>query len=242
MPGTSIDQDNHITSIRLKVPTGTVPIPPEGYGQLHTTGEGGLAVRLPDGGVVPVGGEPATPRSIAGTGGGVSADSAPGIIDGLTIAVPPGKHLWFNVPDVLFGPDQLPFGVQVAPPVIVTSAEIKALHTTPKMLVAAPGAGQLNVPVKIVLVFTNGVPYTGGGLLYVGYQQDDGSVLNEWQEPPGPMVTGGQDQLTVVPCDSLLETPALTLGKALALTNLIADYEDGTGTLLAVVSYMTLSA
>jgi|RhiMetdeSRZDD1v2_1073273.scaffolds.fasta_scaffold329180_2 hypothetical protein len=56
MPNTAIDQAPNLTSIRLKVPTGTVPIPPEGYGQLHTTGDGQLAVRLPDGSVVEVGG------------------------------------------------------------------------------------------------------------------------------------------------------------------------------------------
>lgn len=55
MPDTPIDQSNSIQSIRLKVPTGTVPVPPVGFGQLHSPSPGVLALRLPDGGVVEVG-------------------------------------------------------------------------------------------------------------------------------------------------------------------------------------------
>lgn len=55
MPDTRIDQSDSIPSIRLKVPTGTVPVPPVGFGQLHTPSPGVLALRLPDGEVVEVG-------------------------------------------------------------------------------------------------------------------------------------------------------------------------------------------
>lgn len=65
MPDTPIDQSNSIQSIRLKVPTGTVPVPPAGFGQLHSPSPGVLALRLPDGSVVEVG--PAA-------GGGAVAD------------------------------------------------------------------------------------------------------------------------------------------------------------------------
>lgn len=55
MPDTPIDQSDHIPSIRLRVPTGTVPIPPAGFGQLHSPAPGVLALRLSDGSVVEVG-------------------------------------------------------------------------------------------------------------------------------------------------------------------------------------------
>lgn len=64
MPDTSIDLSEGIPSIRLKVPTAVVPIPPEGFAQLHSPAPGELALRLPDGSVAAVGG---------GGGGGTNA-------------------------------------------------------------------------------------------------------------------------------------------------------------------------
>jgi hypothetical protein len=164
VPETNIDQSAGITSIRLKVPTGTVPIPPAGFGQLHSPSPGTLALRMPDGSVIEIGAAVGSPHSIAGTGGGVNADSAPGIIDGLTIAVPSGKHLWLNVPDVLFGPDQVPFGGRVAT-VVLDQFDIEQLHVTPVTLVAVTDPAKVVCPRAITFRPNNGAGYTSGGSL-----------------------------------------------------------------------------
>lgn len=80
MPDTSIDLSEGIQSVRLKVPTAVVPIPPEGFAQLHSPAPGALALRLPDGSVVPVG---------SGGGGGgptvslTEQSAAPGGVSGV---------------------------------------------------------------------------------------------------------------------------------------------------------------
>lgn len=139
MPDTPIDQSAGIQSIRLKVPTGTVPIPPVGFGQLHSPSPGTLALRLPDGSVAEIGGGGAgTPGVLSGTGGVVEALSNPFTGAGVAISPAAGQTIFLNGPVVGPEPDQ-PFGGRVAP-VVVSSGELAALHLTPKVLVSGiPG-------------------------------------------------------------------------------------------------------
>jgi hypothetical protein len=64
-------------------------------------------------------------------------------------------------------------GVQITdPPIAISSAELLALHTTRKVLVAAQGAGKVIVPLQFVQAFTfGGVAYTtgGGNALEIGW-------------------------------------------------------------------------
>ena len=54
--------------------------------------------------------------------------------------------------------------------VSISAAEIKALHATPKTLVAAPGAGKVILPEFILFSFTYNAPqYTAGGTIRVRY-------------------------------------------------------------------------
>jgi hypothetical protein len=69
MADTPIDQAANLTSIRLKVPTGTVPVPPPGHLQLHAPDLETLAFRRADGGVVEVGGVVETINDPFHTGG-----------------------------------------------------------------------------------------------------------------------------------------------------------------------------
>jgi hypothetical protein len=67
---------------------------------------------------------------------------------------------------------QAPGGVQVSDPITISSAEVLALHTTRKVLVAAQGAGKVIVPLQFVQAFTfGGVAYTtgGGNALEIGW-------------------------------------------------------------------------
>lgn len=164
MPDTPIDQSASIQSIRLKIPTGTVPIPPAGFGQLHSPSSGTLALRLPDGGVVEVGGgSGGTPAVLAGTGGVVEALSNPFTGAGITLTPNAGETIFFNGPVV--GPDaDTPFGVQVVT-VEINSAELLALHLTGKLLVAEPSdPGRMVWPVGIATRYNPATtPYTQSG-------------------------------------------------------------------------------
>lgn len=95
MPDTSIDLSEGIQSVRLKVPTAVVPIPPEGFAQLHSPVEGELALRLPDGSVVAVGGGGGgggAATSVLGPGGAIdAANSDPRI--GININAAPGTGI-----------------------------------------------------------------------------------------------------------------------------------------------------
>jgi hypothetical protein len=68
---------------------------------------------------------------------------------------------------------QAPGGVRITdPPIAISSAELLALHTTRKVLVAAQGAGKVIVPLQFVQAFTfGGVGYTtgGGNALEIGW-------------------------------------------------------------------------
>jgi len=174
MPTTAIDQAPSLTSIRLKVPTGTVPIPPEGYGQLHTTGEGQLAVRLPDGSVVVVGsGGGGGGDTISGDGGAVSADATPGHDPGVVLSPNLGKTIWLNGSVVGPGENQ-PFGV-VVQPVLVPASEVLTLHTVRKTLAAAPGVGRRVWPLGLFVHYRfENDPYLSNPDVEAGYDTEDG--------------------------------------------------------------------
>lgn len=167
MPDIPIDQAVNLTSLRLKVPTGTVPVPPPGHLQLHAPDYETLAFRRGDGSVVEIGGGGAPGDTIAGDGGMVSTGATPGHDPGVVLSPSLGKTIWLNGPVV--GPEEnQPFGVQVAT-VPVSSAEILALHSNPKVLVAAI-TGKLLVPVSAAIRAVPGATlYTGAAELWLGH-------------------------------------------------------------------------
>lgn len=195
MPDTPIDQSNSIQSIRLKVPTGTVPVPPVGFGQLHSPSPGVLALRLPDGSVVEV------VLSAAG-GGGTLLTSGP---------------------------------------VVVSAADLLALHDTPKVLVAERGAGKLIVPVAMAMQWVPGAtPYTGGADLRVGYADDPADVtlygLNG-------ALAGWSSAETVIfaPWNSAsLDVSPSHRNQALVLTVNPANYAGGNGYAVINTAYMVV--
>lgn len=240
MPDVRIDQSPDIQSVRLRIPTGTVPIPPAGYAQLHSPSPGTLALRLPDGSVVPIGGGGGgTPGVLSGTGGVVEAISNPFTGAGVTISPAGGETIFLNGPVV--GPDpDVPFGVQVAR-VPISSAELLALHTTPKVLVAEPVDPFLMVaPVQLFTAYLPGTtPYTNaaGGAGQLKIRQDAG---NSWTTFfLDDVVAGGDLTRRWASGNPTGETYMGTVNRGLEAFA-TAPLVGGDGTLLLTVAYLVV--
>lgn len=168
MPDTPIDLSEGIQSVRLKVPTAEVPIPPEGFAQLHSPAPGELALRLPDGSVVPVGGG-GTPQTALHNpyGSQVNLDGTDPTI-GVLFGIAPGQQWVIDPPVSPVDIYRKPLGVQVAT-VTISSAELLAMDAVPKVLIEAI-AGQLIVPVSAAIrAVPGGTPYTGAAELWLGH-------------------------------------------------------------------------
>lgn len=64
--------------------------------------------------------------------------------------------------------------------VSVSSAEILALHTTPKTLIAAPGAGKIIVIDEVIYSFTVGTQYANGDLMFPRYVGDTARLVSSY--------------------------------------------------------------
>lgn len=91
MPSEPIDQANSVASIRLKVPTGTVPIPPAGYVQLHAPNVDGLALRQHDGSVTEIGGGGGVGTALENERGLVTVEAVGEEPQAVTIYAKPGS-------------------------------------------------------------------------------------------------------------------------------------------------------
>lgn len=161
MPDTPIDLSEGIQSVRLKVPTAEVPIPPEGFAQLHTPSPGELALRLPDGSVVAVGG--------GGGGGGVAtllvgpgglveaANTDPRI--GININAVPGTGI--GLTGELLDQFAKPLGFHRLVKTTLTAAQVIAAATAPPTVVAGV-EGAVLVPVAFAAVYHYAAPASVG--------------------------------------------------------------------------------
>lgn len=78
-----------------------------------------------------------------------------------------------------------PAHVQLAE-VTVSSAELLALRTTPKTIVAAPGAGKMNVPLLAVFLADNGTAYVvGTNDLALRYKDGTGDIIGQTIDTAG---------------------------------------------------------
>lgn len=101
MADTPIDRAENLTSIRLKVPTGTVPVPPPGHLQLHAPDYDTLAVRRGDGSVVEIGGSSGPTDTLVGSGGIITASAGQGWEGaGLSLLVGAGESIYVSGPFV----------------------------------------------------------------------------------------------------------------------------------------------
>lgn len=178
MADTPIDHAVNLTSLRLKVPTGTVPIPPDGYGQLHTPAPGTMALLLPDGSVVEIGGGGGggAATALLGPGGAIdAANTNPAI--GINLNAAPGTGIAFT--GAFLDQYANPLGLQVDT-VELSSADLLALHITPIVLRAEPAGGRTAVPMLVTFSYhPDATPYVPSDIAadFFRVTQDAG---NEW--------------------------------------------------------------
>jgi hypothetical protein len=119
----------------------------------------------------------------------------------------------------------------------ISSAEILALFTTPKTLVAAPGAGKVLDFISLLLAYDYGtVVYTIGTAtnLQVKYTDAAGAAVSTTQAVTG-MLDQATDQLRAL--DKLEASVTPVVNAALVLTLAVANVTLGDGMIHAKVAY-----
>ncbi len=119
----------------------------------------------------------------------------------------------------------------------ISSAEILALFTTPKELVAAPGAGKVLELISLQLAYdylTTAYTVTGATNLQVKYTDASGAAVSTTQAVTG-MIDQATDQLRAL--DKLEASVTPVVNAALVLTLAGADPTLGVGTIHAKVAY-----
>ena len=118
--------------------------------------------------------------------------------------------------------------------IIVSSAEILLLYTTPKELVPAPGAGKVIEFLSAVLFLDHGgTDYAAGGALVV--QTVTGNVAVSDAVAAATLVNGATDLYVVA--QALSAEVALDVNQGLELTNADAVHTTGNGILRVHVAY-----
>lgn len=119
----------------------------------------------------------------------------------------------------------------------ISSAEILALFTTPKEMVAAPGAGKVLEFISLTLAYDYGtVVYTIGAAtdLQVKITDKSGAAVSTTQAVTG-MIDQATDQLRAL--DKLEASVTPVVNAALVLTLAVANPTLGDGTIHAKVAY-----
>lgn len=127
--------------------------------------------------------------------------------------------------------------------VSISSAEILALHTTPKTLIAAQGAGTLILIDQILWSFTGGTAYANGDNLRVQYNGDtqalapilSNTVLNTTSSS-----TNLRGQGTATGATNVVTTPGTNKAVEVGLASATA-FITGTGTLKAFIRYRVIT-
>lgn len=129
--------------------------------------------------------------------------------------------------------------------VSVTAAEIIAMYTTPKLLVAAPGAGKSIVVLKVVLTMTRtATAFTGGGVAIVQYDSTANGAGQQALDSTvaATVVTGAAGTTVTLRNGAVISdlAAASIQNKGLYLSNQTGVFADGTGAMVAEVFYLTV--
>lgn len=117
----------------------------------------------------------------------------------------------------------------------ISSAELKALFTTPKILLAAPGAGKVNVLERLVFSYTHGgTDYAGTGNMTIRYTGTTTNILESVMDH----IAGATSKLFQVSSKATTSySVPLISNQSIELTNATADYTLGNGTVKIFLKY-----
>jgi hypothetical protein len=120
--------------------------------------------------------------------------------------------------------------------VFLSSSDILNLHTTPKVLIPAPGPGKIIIVNEVIFKFTAGtISYTGGTTLYVNYTSIGTSLVH-------PTSENIQNPMDWIEKDTPTNYMTISLGdnKDIILTTPL-QIADGNGTLKVFITYHVIN-
>jgi hypothetical protein len=131
--------------------------------------------------------------------------------------------------------------VLVPGPIVISSAELLALHVTRKVLIPAQGPGTLVLPTSLSLHshMTGQTPYSGGGsVLQFGWGDDPGTAYFVGESDT--LVTSADDRLLAGVGGTGVEFAAAdAINQPFTVKGLV-QLTGGTGTLDVIVSYIVV--
>lgn len=129
--------------------------------------------------------------------------------------------------------------------VTLSSANIKAMKTTPVQTIAAPGAGKIIQVLQCMWSYTyGGTAYTGGSAVQSLVEETSGKVLMNFNaSAAGILMTGTNSFITqgIVDTVNIVTPVALTANKAVMVTNTGSDFATGNGTVDLYITYRIIT-
>lgn len=122
----------------------------------------------------------------------------------------------------------------------VSSAEIKTLFSSPKVLISAPGAGKIIDIITATVKFTyGGTQYTDGGTVLIEEETTGTDIVINLITPS--QVDGTSDVIRRQPASTLGTSSFLTENKGMVLTNPTQNFATGNGTMKVYVLYRVIT-
>lgn len=127
----------------------------------------------------------------------------------------------------------------------LSSADILGLFTTPKQLVATPGANKIIIPTSIYLSVTRtSTAFTGGGNVAVRYTDGSGPMAHI-SAIDASYITGSAGTAVMIPqiaigVDGVEYATTDFINQPIVLTNDTGVFADGTGTAEVTISYYVI--
>lgn len=127
--------------------------------------------------------------------------------------------------------------------VAISSADLLALYSAPKLLVAAPGSGKTIAIVKAILYITRtSTQYTtGGGAAIIQYNSTThgGGTQACDSTIAATVITGAAGSTSTVRNGAVISDSSAVVNQGLYLSAATGDFTDGTGTAVMDVYYVT---
>lgn len=144
------------------------------------------------------------------------------------------SNLWWHLENQLLGEDSRAIGMVYEKEVILTSAQILLLYSTPIELVKAPGAGKvIELMSAVGFLDHGGTDYAAGGALVI--QTITGNTALSDSVAAATLINASADAYVIF--QALSAEVATDVNQGLELTNASAVHTTGNGTMKIKVMY-----